>query len=837
MTIFLKYLLKCLWQNKFRTSLILCAIIISSGMLFSSLSVSSSLVRIQMDTWRSTYGYSDILVQGNSFSPSPYFYMQEALQWMPSAEYIVGEISGFGILETLSGEEILCSVRGIDWDDLNEITPVPMVEDAGVLPFMGGKTILGKNVTDRYSINVGDILYLTINGIRHSLRLSGIASPKGFFAGGNYIVSAIVPKDRLASYLEVPGRVDRIYIKLKSPELKYRLITLLSVPYKYYTVKESFSKNEIKRQTDQIVTPIMIVTIILSFMSIYILYSAFKVIMLERLPVIGTFRSIGATIHSTRTILLLESMFYGVAGGFAGCGFGIFLLYIMSIVISRYDMKLRFFLPSFDPAYLLLSFAAAVLLSLAGAIAPAVRISRLPVKELVFHSPTARKNYRKILILFGFVLFCVSLSASSLVPAEMGKWVSISGILLFMISMVILIPVIAGVFSRVMGWFLRFLFQNEGLLALGQVRSNKNSLNNITLITIGVSSLFMVITLNDGEMRQIMDCYDRCHYDILVRFSQPNKNLKNILTDLPDIQDVLENQERSVVYLEGYEEPIYCVQGICIKDFENFHTLSVPQGQGEILNRLDDGRMILLSTILRDRWDLKEGDALRLLLRGSRGNTIYRNYTVLGFFDNLFPGRWSYALISEGNFRRDIASNSPGTFYVKSKDDTREAVNRLQSLFAHEKPFVQTVEELIQETLEVNQQVFSILKFFSVITALTGTFGILNNMLISFMERKRTLAILRSIGMSFSRMVKMLLAEGFVCGILGGLAGVSSGLLVMFNIIPYVIKAIGSETRIYYSVPVLITCFTGGFLVPLLASLGPVIRLGKINLVSTVQYE
>ncbi|MDD4295916.1 MAG: FtsX-like permease family protein [Ruminiclostridium sp.] len=832
MKVLLKYTLKCLWQNKVRTGLILCAIMISSGMLFSSVSISQSLVKIQMDAWRSSYGYSDVIIHANSSSPTPYFYMNEALTWMPSCEYIIGELSGYGTLETPDGIEIQSSVRGIDWADLQSLTPVPVIHNAGIEPFAGGKIIIGKNAADRYNLSAGEILYLKVEGTCHTVRLIGIAASEGFFSGEGPAVPVLIPKDHLATFLNVPGHVDRIYLKLKQTELKYRLITKLSIPYKRYTVRESFSESEVKKQTDKIAVPIIIVAVILSFMSVFILYSAFKVIMIERLPVTGTFRSIGATIGSTRFILLLESFLYGIAGGFVGCGFGMFLLFIMSRVISNTVTNTG--LPDFNPLYLLLSFAAAVFLSLAGALLPARKISRLPVKDLIFVTSDGSLKNRKGTAFFGFLLFFASLAIPAAVPAESGKWLSIAGIILFLASMVFLVPGLTVFFSHTAGWLIRALFHNEGFLALGQVRKNKNSHNNIALLIIGISGLFMVTTLNAGEMRQIADCFERCHYDMIVQFPYPNRNDNNLLKEITGVNAVLENHEASAIYAAGHDEPLYHVQGINAKEFPAFHTLSVPKGQEDILSRLDKGKNILLTTIMRDKWNLKAGDTLTLILPGTHGNKINRAYTILGFFDSFFPGRWSYALISESNFKRDIGSNCIKTFYIKSTQ-THETEGKIKSVFARRKPDVRTIEQIKQEIFSENNQVFSILQFFSIITSITGIFGILNNMTISFIERERSLAIIRTIGMTRYQMMKMLFAEGCSIGLSGGLTGVFAGIIILFNIVPYVIKSIGLETRIYYNESTLFYCFAGGFVIPLLATFGPILRLRKMNLVSVIK--
>lgn len=61
-------------------------------------------------------------------------------------------------------------------------------------------------------------------------------------------------------------------------------------------------------------------------MSVFTIYSSYKVIILDRLPVIGTFRSIEATQKTVTRILMLGSVFYGCIGGTIGIPIGIGVL-------------------------------------------------------------------------------------------------------------------------------------------------------------------------------------------------------------------------------------------------------------------------------------------------------------------------------------------------------------------------------------------------------------------------------------------------------------------------------------------------------------------------------
>ena len=84
-----------------------------------------------------------------------------------------------------------------------------------------------------------------------------------------------------------------------------------------------------------ITTAFRLMMIVVLMMSAFIIYTVFKVIVAERLPVIGTFRSIGATKISTSLVLVGESIIYGIIGGIIGdlAGIGI-LKVLMNLMAS-----------------------------------------------------------------------------------------------------------------------------------------------------------------------------------------------------------------------------------------------------------------------------------------------------------------------------------------------------------------------------------------------------------------------------------------------------------------------------------------------------------------------
>ena len=112
--------------------------------------------------------------------------------------------------------------------------------------------------------------------------------------------------------------------------------------------------------------------------------------------------------------------------------------------------------------------------------------------------------------------------------------------------------------------------------------------------------------------------------------------------------------------------------------------------------------------------------------------------------------------------------------------------------------YITTMDEMEKSNNESNKAMFSIFRIFSIMAMVIGVFGILNNFAISFMERKRSLAMFRSMGMSKGQTIKMIFIEALSGGIVGGSVGVFSG-VVNISIVPYVMRAIDLPIPIHYS--------------------------------------
>lgn len=117
-----------------------------------------------------------------------------------------------------------------------------------------------------------------------------------------------------------------------------------------------------------------------------------------------------------------------------------------------------------------------------------------------------------------------------------------------------------------------------------------------------------------------------------------------------------------------------------------------------------------------------------------------------------------------------------------------------------------------------------------------GILGVLNNLIVSSLERKKSFVMLRSIGMSKSQLLKMTFLESLSCGIIGGFMGVETG-IIMISDMPYVMKAINQPIEISVSEYYLFIYFIAGIIITVLASVSSAMKTSKLNIIEAIRYE
>ncbi|WP_051011037.1 ABC transporter permease [Sedimentibacter sp. B4] len=404
MGIIVRFIVKSILEKKFRAFIIVFSIAISAALFFACSGLSGTISSMYENQIKMQTGEADIIIQPDEDSPSGTFKIKS--EPIDGISYITGSIAASGSYKlsedqsekyNIKTENLI--VRGFNIDELDKLNPVNFSQVARNKDFEGNFIILSKIFADKYGYSVGDRIDIKINGRDKILTVYGISRPTGIFQHNpqSDTMTAVMPMDTIASIRNVRGRVQTAFVVIEEGvDIKSAIATLEKL-YPRYRVSEPFSADELRQYMQFIVVPMFMMTSMVLFISIFIIYSTFKVITTERLPVIGTFRSIGATRKMTDVVLIGESLTYGVVGGIVGDILGIGVLYLIAKIMAAdpYNGQMNVSI-KFGIGHLAASFLLAICVALISSWRPISKASKIPIKDLVLNNTEIKSKKQKM---------------------------------------------------------------------------------------------------------------------------------------------------------------------------------------------------------------------------------------------------------------------------------------------------------------------------------------------------------------------------------------------------------------------------------------------------------
>ncbi|MCX7711020.1 MAG: FtsX-like permease family protein [Clostridia bacterium] len=836
MWIIIKFALKNIYEKKLRTLLILLSITISSAVFFASNAISDTVMMMYKDTIIGYYGSTDIVIESTPKSQNPFFTSHSFEPYREKAEFTLGEMRANASYNINKDEKLNIVLRGIDHlDCLRQITPFDIEQEASLFPFEGRKLIISSSAAKKHNLKLGDTLELSVKNVKQKYTICALTSKTGALADMSDGIMALTPIDVTCMANDAKGKISSLFIKLKDPAAKQEMIQQLTKVYNHYNVREPFGPKELKQMTADISITFMLMSIVVFFMSMFIIYSSFKVITVERLPVIGTFRSIGATKKMTNRLLLIESVLYGLIGGILGGGLGIGVLYIFSRMLEKLlaeesrGIQLSSGM-SFSPMHFVIAIVMAIVLCFISSLIPIIKVSKIPIKDIVLNTVQKTTKKKRWKLILGIVFLLVSFGSSFRDPSQDGEFIAVFAMIMAPASIVLLIPYITSLFILIFEKLYSVIFGNEGVLAIKNLRGNKGILNNISLLAIGISSLLMINTASYTSAVDIANKYKESYYDLCLSGPPQDKNFYNRLQNAPGISSIYTEFSG---FAEGTTDRFrgIHVRGVDKSKFLDYWKLGDKGNSQQVLEELDSGRNLLLTNALKANIGVKEGELLELKTRNG-----IKTFKVIGFYDKLMGDTYC-ALASERFVKSDLGVAYFSNLYTKTNVSPDSVKASLVESFGKKQlnawnTKVETKKEQEENERKSMEQAAMLLRMFSILALVIGTFGVINNLVISFIERKQSLAVLKSIGLSKSQTIKMFFVESSTGGLVGSLTGILGGILMI-----WILAGASESSSIQYPFDSMIYYVVSGIAVMLIATISPAIRTSKMNIINAIKYE
>lgn len=621
--VILRYLVKNIFEKKFQSFLLFLSIVVAATLVFSSLTVTQTMQELNMEMVRSEVGNSDIIIEPINELDAFEVDTAPLTKIGDSCEYVLEVLKSRALYGASVEEEEYFATWGADIQTLSKFTELTFVGDAPE-SLAEDEVILSEKTADRLGYKVGDEIDLNVHLHPGTYKIVALCQSKGIFIDEAHVAVMIMNRDRLYEIFETNGVPNTVFLGLKDGVAKEEIIEKLSPQYSRCVVEDSSTRTS-SNSTDSSVS-FIVVSLFAVLVSAFIIYTSYRVITTERLPVIGTFRSVGATKKSMTLIYLAESASIGAIGGIAGILLGIpSSVGILSVNAPSWITDVASSL-QFNPEYIAATFVFAVLLSVLSSAVPIITSSGRPLKEVLLGVDREQKESGIAGLIVGVILILVAIVSPPFLPKEMIAAIVSNSIAMTagLVGIILLIPMTCRVFGTLMLRIGMSSKANTLAIAAGNIRGNRSLLNNTILTAISLSSLIFIYTLSGSLTQELDRMYDETtKFDIYLVYTHAKDEDISNLAQHPGVSEVSATREMEQVPVSGASTPISNVYGIQSDSFFDFLKFDFRENRDEAVRRMNDERGIILASRMAETLGVKEGDRLTLTI-----GTTPTEYTV-----------------------------------------------------------------------------------------------------------------------------------------------------------------------------------------------------------------
>lgn len=823
-----KIVLKNVLKKKLRSLLIILTLLLTTCIIFVTLGASNMTEKVVLETSKKYVGDSDITILCNNNSPYPSFDLINNKDY----EYAVGFVD----IDSRYKDKENVVLRGATLSDLETVWNMQGIESIGENNFFGNKAIISKEFSEKYGIKAGDELTVSVDKKKETLIVAAVVNNTGIFLNDGEDQFIVVPKNYLQTRMGYGTRINKEVIKLIDKSEKNNIIQTIQQEYNGYDVKPSILQSDIQTAVNTQTSPYKVISIIVVLLTINIIISIFKIISYERTTDIACIRSLGGTRKVGLSIIIFEGLLYSIIASILGCLLGMGAMYIIvSVTLPENLVNLNIHI-SFNLIQFVIPCIITIIVSFIGIITPCLSLYKKSIKNLLFRIDDKKYKKRSIAnLIVGLLLISLAVFFPiKIVPFyQIEIEILLIGALIvgFLIIAVYIVKLISGLIGRL-------LQENNGsvaYLAIKNIKEDFNILSNIRLLMVGLALFLLAYSVISSVVANTSDLYrDNARFNLFVWYdSSENKSaIENMVYSCEGISSIYTSMYSYSHDIVGTNYSFAKIQSVDISKYNDYWNVNSADNNSsiELLKKLDSGRNIIITSIMKDRLGVNVGDYINI-----RFDNKIIPYKIVGFVDSL-NSNGNNGLISDKYFSQDITKNYYMDTSIFTNKDENEVVKELQSVLSGKKVIIKTVNAMEQNNYEAYRGIYTMLKVLTVIILALCVIGITNNQIINFIQRKKYFSIQRSIGMSRKQLSWLLIIEAVLSGFIGGIIAVLLGNLLIY-IIPNFIKSTGQVMAVSYSVPISISCMALGIVLSVITEIVLAVKSFKMSIIDSIKYE
>ena len=484
MKIVLKHILKNIWAKKMRSILITISLIIATTVFVLNLTLPGEIVLKMQETMRSVFGNCDISVSTmEKFSVKDLDMGDEDIIYtgIVGAEGYVGEqpatISGIDIIVAKEMKMLGNDVVELDKDEV-------MITD---------------KQAEKYGYKVSDKISFTKEGRTYEFKIVKIIAAKGFMSLDREYPVFLADIDAVNEILGLEeGYISGVYIDVKNDDNVEKFAEYLKENNKNYIIEKLADIESIEESISYISYIMLMIFAMAAIMIFFVVSSLTKIIIEERMPVIGTFRSVGATKYTMNAILILENVVYGLIGGIIGsiAAYGI-NSNAASLFISTSGVELSDETSTMSIGVLIMGVAFAVILEFFISFKAILKANKKPIKDIIFNVQSTRYIIRWRRIITGSSLLVLSF-AITIFNKNGELSATVLGIVSLIVGIANLVPALLRGIALGFSKICRKIGYATGVVAGKNIGYNKMIISSSRLIVVSMSLMIAILTVSNS---------------------------------------------------------------------------------------------------------------------------------------------------------------------------------------------------------------------------------------------------------------------------------------------------------------------------------------------------
>ncbi|TYQ16872.1 UNVERIFIED_CONTAM: putative ABC transport system permease protein [Acetivibrio alkalicellulosi] len=825
MFVFLKYLVRSSFNKKGRSILLILTITISTALLIGCIGAVKSAGSVYKEEAVRAYKDNNVLITSKNTKEFPFFDL-DSIQKHEFKSYIpIINASGY-----LSGaDDVNIILTGIMEKDYSKLPNYKLLK--GYLePFNENKIIISDKVSRTFKLNINDTLRANVRGNEHVFKVVAIVETSGPFLKDNeHQFTIIANKDYIQDIWGIGDFYSGIVVQLKDDVDEKKYVQYFNLVNDECSARLVYDTEEIERIAEGMSSFFFFMLFIVIIMSCFIIYSCFKLIVLERMPVVGTFLSLGATRGRILRLLLGESLVYAIISGIMAMFLGAGVIYLLSDMgndLKEYGIATN---PNYNVGDFVGGFIFAILIAVFSAMAPIISIRKKQVKDIILNTiGTIHKN-SYILLSIGLIISIISLYVNfqeGNVATNLSPLIFFS----FVIGVTISLPLIVNLAITPF----KYVFQEVNVLfrlALNNIRTSKVLLNNIRLLTISIVSVMLIASVSLSIVSAFLDVSQKLDYDIIVQQGNDSLRVSSIINNNLYVKEIMESYDYEYAEVVGSQETLN-IKAIEPNKYINFNNYFDYTDKEELFLELDKRKSnIALSSSIARKLNKKVGDTLILKL-----NNREVDYKIIGIYNAKLYNNGDINLISKESIQRDFGIFVPTEYVLKGNSGADKLLNSLEKELKGTMVKIRTKEEIVQENIDNNKAFLLILLFFALATGFLGAIGIFNNIGVSFIQRKKDFAILSSLGMTSFNNGLIVLFEGIITAVLSSIVGGGVSYIAV-NISNKLFKLMDIDFPVFFDFKAILIVGVAICVIMITTSLPVILKSSKLSVVKELRYE